>query len=268
MQDIQKMTLLDHQPPAQPEFADREAWKQHLRKWGVYAAAAGAALATTTRADADIIYSGVLDITVTPPASSSLFVRKVSAKSISINHHRLAARAADTLHNLPGSSFRLLSANLRGVGLGFGASFFTTSTYGNRIAKNALIYNLGQAIHPAATNAYAFLAFSESGIPPRRFGPISAPGSGFVGFQTSGGDLGWVDVKLTAGPGPIAPAGQDFLDQLEIISYAYNDVPGAPINAGQTPDVPEPGSLALGLLAIGASGLIAWRKRRAESQPQ
>jgi hypothetical protein len=95
MQDIQRMTLLDHQPPAQPEFADREAWKQHLRKWGVYAAAAGAALATTTRADADIIYGGVLDITVTPPASS-LFVRKGSTKSISINHHRLAARAGMT----------------------------------------------------------------------------------------------------------------------------------------------------------------------------
>jgi hypothetical protein len=131
------------------------------------------------------------------------------------------------------------------------------------------MYNLGQAIHPAATNAYARLAFSESAtFPSRHFGPISAPGSGFVGFQTSGGDLGWIDVKLTAGPGPIAPAGQDFLDQLEIISYAYNDVPGAPINAGQTSDVPEPGSLALGLLAIGASGLIAWRKCRAERQPQ
>jgi PEP-CTERM motif len=268
MQDIQRMTLLDHQPPAQPEFADREAWKQHLRKWGAYAAAAGAALATTTRADADIIYSGVLDITVTPPASQ-LFVKKVSTKSISINHHRLAARAADTLHNLPGSSFRLLSANLRGVGLGFGASFSTTASYGARNFKNALIYNVGQAIHPAATNVYAFLAGSESAATfPRRYGPIYAPGSGFVGFQTSGGDLGWVDVKLTVGPGPIAPASQDFLDQLEIISYAYNGVPGAPINAGQTSNVPEPGSLALGLLAIGASGLIAWRKCRAERQPQ
>jgi hypothetical protein len=90
------------------------------------------------------------------------------------------------------------------------------------------------------------------------------PGNvGFIGFKFnngSGDQYGWVRIQL----------GQraDFW----IIDYAYGDV-GDPIRAGQkssdemVPEesndmVPEEGSL--GGLALGAVGLLAWRKRRSQ----
>jgi hypothetical protein len=85
------------------------------------------------------------------------------------------------------------------------------------------------------------------------------------------GDLGWLDVKVTSDAG--------FAEELELISWAYNNVAGAPIEAGepieagasieagQTTEVsatPEPGTEALSLLALGAAGILAFRKRRNE----
>ena len=49
-----------------------------------------------------------------------------------------------------------------------------------------------------------------------------------------------------------------------LVDYAYAD-PGEPIRAGQTSSndmVPNEGSL--GGLALGAAGLLAWRKRRSQ----
>ncbi len=80
------------------------------------------------------------------------------------------------------------------------------------------------------------------------------PGNvGFIGFKFnngSGDQYGWVRIQL----------GQraDFW----LVDYAYAD-PGEPIRAGQMSSndiVPEEGSL--GGLAVGAAGLLAWRKRR------
>ena len=54
------------------------------------------------------------------------------------------------------------------------------------------------------------------------------------------------------------PIDHDFM----LVDYAYAD-PGEPIRAGQTSSnetVPDESSL--GWLAVGAAGLLAWRKRR------
>jgi LPXTG-motif cell wall-anchored protein len=45
----------------------------------------------------------------------------------------------------------------------------------------------------------------------------------------------------------------------EILEFAYNSVQFQ----GITTPTPEPGAAALGLLASGAAGLLAWRRRRA-----
>ena len=79
---------------------------------------------------------------------------------------------------------------------------------------------------------------------------------GFIGFKFnngSGDQYGWVRIKM----GNRA----DFW----LIDYAYAD-PGEPIRAGQMSSndiVPEEGSL--GGLALGAAGLLAWRKRRSRA---
>ena len=80
---------------------------------------------------------------------------------------------------------------------------------------------------------------------------------GFIGFKFnngSGDQYGWVRLKFS-GPN----------NAFRLIDYAYAD-PGEPIRAGQTASddmVPEEGSL--GGLALGAAGLMAWRKRRSRA---
>ena len=82
---------------------------------------------------------------------------------------------------------------------------------------------------------------------------------GFIGFRFNNGNgnqYGWVRVKFATRN----PIDYDFW----LIDYAYAD-PGEPIRAGQTSSnemVPEEGSL--GWLALGAAGLLAWRKRRSQ----
>jgi LPXTG-motif cell wall-anchored protein len=89
------------------------------------------------------------------------------------------------------------------------------------------------------------------------FGPGTV--SGFAGFRsTKTGDLGWIDVEV------FDRSADGYPDQLEIISWAYNNVGGASIEAGQTSSTPEPNTAALGLLAAGAAGLLALRRRRAQ----
>ncbi len=57
---------------------------------------------------------------------------------------------------------------------------------------------------------------------------------------------GWIQVNVPGVP-----------DSATITGYAYQDTADAQITAGA---IPEPGSLAL--LALGAAGLAAWRKKR------
>jgi hypothetical protein len=88
---------------------------------------------------------------------------------------------------------------------------------------------------------------------------------GFIGFKFnngSGDQYGWVRLKFGYRNG-------DFW----LVDYAYAD-PGEPIRAGQSSSnemvpeenedvVPQEGSL--GALALGAAGLLAWRKRRSQA---
>ena len=85
-------------------------------------------------------------------------------------------------------------------------------------------------------------------------------GTGYVGFRFNNGagiQYGWGRVWITGHPE----------NAFEVIDYAWGDV-GDRIRAGQTSTnemVPEEGSL--GWLALGAAGLLAWRKRRSQAAP-
>ena len=80
-----------------------------------------------------------------------------------------------------------------------------------------------------------------------------APGVGFIGlkFNTGAGvQYGWVHINMNGSPD----------NSYTMVDYAWGDV-GDTILTGQ---IPEPGSLAL--LAVGAVGLLAWRRQRAKAE--
>jgi hypothetical protein len=104
--------------------------------------------------------------------------------------------------------------------------------------------------------------YPSYGILDSRFGIYqswTAPGIGFVGFRFNSGagvQYGWVRVRMS----------KLTQNAFTVLDYAYAD-PGEPISAGQRSSAeraPDQGSL--GWLALGAAGLIAWRKSRSRTQ--
>ncbi len=89
-----------------------------------------------------------------------------------------------------------------------------------------------------------------------------APGAfGFAGFEfeTSGHntDYGWIRLEYTLGSNGLA-------DGVTVEDWAYDNT-GASIQAGQIStgsSTPEPSTAAMGLLAAGAAGVAALRRRR------
>jgi hypothetical protein len=223
------------------EQRHESAWKEHLNRWGAYAAVTGAALAMSTNADADIIYSGTQNITVSN-----------STKQFQIGP-TLAAKITNRYGTILGF-LRFGEAALKQVGPS--VNFFVASG----VAKN---YATGQPIGGGSLSKLGILRSAQNTTGPAP--PSNPRGSfsgGFVGFEASGDRLGWIHVEVVSEIYGYYP------NEVEVIDWAYNQTAGAPINAGQTSDgtspAPEPGMAALGFLASGAAGLLAWRKRRAQ----
>jgi len=214
-----------------------------MGNWIPYAAAAGAALAMSTNASASIIYSGPQNIPVTIP-TGDVNTQKIAQFSVA------QVDEAVYLQNFTD----IVSARA-----GSAALDFVTSTKRLAFARSgalAKLYNLGQAIlMTGPVSARAVLRENNIDEDGGAFGLGTV--SGFIGFKsTHTGDLGWIDVKV------FDRNSDGYPDELEILGSAYNSVSGGAIDAGETPSTPEPGTAALSLLALGASGILALRKRR------
>jgi hypothetical protein len=240
--------------PDSTESRNNAPGKQHPGNWGVYAAAAGAALAMSTNASAEIFYSGAEDVTVsvavgggpaTQPFTVAGFNERLYVHNVAT--HILGVRsgtgfASDVVSHRPPPP------NLQ---------FFAAQSQGDAIAK---AYALGHMITggDASFGPGALLRQHTTINNVGAFGPGTK--SGFVGFKVSSGalagDLGWVQVKVSDAGSPTYPT------EVEVLGWAYDDS-GAAIAAGDV-GTPEPGTAALGLLAFGALGILALRKRRNE----
>jgi MYXO-CTERM domain-containing protein len=108
-------------------------------------------------------------------------------------------------------------------------------------------------------SSQALLRTRSNGGASGAFGPGSV--TGFAGFKNSAGDYGWLHIRVSD------VGGSGFPIEAELIDWAYNDVAGTSVKAGDmgVAATPEPGNAALGLLALGAAGVLALRKRCNES---
>jgi hypothetical protein len=210
-------------------------------RWVAYATAGAAtAIAGVNTAEADIHYSGVINqVFNAPPGTFAYATLPLAAGASSTPiHYRFSSGtrgfAGFAVHGAVSGAFN-----------GFYSGGFP---YVSR-----LMFGQNPATHPfisptsGALPGYGTLAFG-SGYANSQW--LSA-GIGFVGlrFNTgSGVQYGWARLNMDGSPG----------NSFTLVDYAWGDV-GTPITAGQ---IPEPGSL--GLLALGAAGLVAWRKRRSQ----
>ena len=221
-------------------------------RWLAYATAgAASAFTCANSAEATIHYSGII-------------------------HEFLGAcedKKANFQLDQPGDSFRLRHSLFFGCTFSYGGTAYF-SIRGRAGAAFAGFYNPCPSAHVVsvsnlnrgqlisrrpflARNSGVLAAFQLYCSSTGSVGQFDGGGIGFIGFKFnngSGDQYGWVRIKMATR----FPIDHDFW----LIDYAYAD-PGEPIRAGQTSSnemVPEEGSL--GWLALGAAGLLAWRKVR------
>ena len=135
--------------------------------------------------------------------------------------------------NQNNSQFQNLALNVVvGPSLGAGYRFGTGGFYSRWVARNGVV----------APTAKGF----SDGVP------------GYFGFQftdAGGSNLyyGWAEITIDAKN-----------TAYTINEWAYNSTAGGSINVGETgvSAVPEPSSLSLALIGLGAGGVLAWRRRK------
>jgi hypothetical protein len=239
------------------------------RRWAVFSTAAGSALGFAASAACDIVYSGPQNVMITLPNpgfySASNFapinVDFAGGPELELRLHYSTFFGVDRtgfaqLNGLGAGAF------LRGPGEGpFGTVNVRRLASGDVISAGAGAF-VGV---PAGGNyAYGNLAVQDSQNT-FNYGLWQFDGkiTGFAGFRfTQGGNnhFGWIrltiedtdDIDRTP-------------DKLTAVDWAYENRPDTAIEAGATP---EPTSLALMSLALGAGGVMALRRRRQLAKAQ
>jgi len=217
----------------------------NTRKLLSYTAAASSAFVFSATADAAVIYSGTKNIT-----SDGFVDINGGGNDFSI-----------TVSSMPGAS-SYGYANLNPIG---GAQFIRTNFRDvKKLASGSTISAGGNFFDSQGSFRYVVIDSSGGKFEEGDWaGGAAGETSGFAGFKLNdnGTDIfGWLRFSIeNEGPGnPFIAEG--FPVKVTLIDWAYEDT-GASILAGQKVSaVPLPGSL--GLLAMGVSGLAAFRRRK------
>ena len=237
----------------------RQTAKISHSRWLAYATASAAtALAGTHSAEAAIHYSGILNQKFPPHMDTDKTFPLDQAGDFLVFERHESLQFFSHSHIDYFSPQGIASAAFR-VSRATGASYYFY------VSKLHFGQNVSSGSFPRPVN-YGIMAFHfhYGGD----YGPWKDRGSGCVGFKFNNGagiQYGWVQVKTYGAPE----------HAFEVVSYAYAD-PGEPIKAGQTSsngqvpdqdstDEPAPTEGSLGGLALGAVGLLAWRKSRSRT---
>jgi MYXO-CTERM domain-containing protein len=219
-------------------------------RWLAYASASAAtALTTASQVEAEIHYSGKINIFFPPDETKSVVLPlDQPGDSISFAHTGTGSWADFFLVRCAKSG---AFVGQYGVGFEYAYVFRINKRHQNR-------YISQDPLTAAGLGGYGALGtMVRSGQSSQKW-RWHGSGIGFVGFRFnngSGNQYGWARVHMD---GPSS----NF--SFTVIDYAWAD-PGEPIKAGQTSSsttAAEPEEGSMGLLALGAAGLARWRNRR------
>ncbi|MEO0529615.1 MAG: PEP-CTERM sorting domain-containing protein [Planctomycetota bacterium] len=206
----------------------RTAANSTARK-AAYSLAAGAAAGMgAAEADAQIIYSGVQDLSIAQFNSQDLNLDGDAYNDILLKNYVFGG-------NYQGATVNFAPGKVVG--------FTTGLSYASALAAGDLIDATTTAGGPFAVS----LAYANN--PDSQFDNVDGA---FIGLEfpiNATSHFGWVRVSIDNAAGTFV-----------INDWAYNATPGEGLLAGQ---IPEPGTL--GLLAAGAAGVAAMRKRRRDN---
>ncbi|MGI8966943.1 MAG: PEP-CTERM sorting domain-containing protein, partial [Limisphaerales bacterium] len=212
----------------------------------------------TQNADASIIYSGLQNLSVpTTNGQGGLYIdMELLTHFNAITNGSQPGGGPGPLVSTWDFNFyqrRTTSAN----GPGSLRFYYNTGT-GNMFSTNPIRYSFGvvsngqNAALPSGTLVDGTSPFGQVSGLTNFYGTTAFMGLEFRNNANTTNFFGWL--RLTGGPGVAPTPGFP----ATVVDWAYDNT-GAGIRVGA---VPEPGTLALGCLAAGAAGMIAWRKRK------
>ncbi len=225
-------------------------------RWLAYATAGlASSFAADQSADAEIHYSGPLNITF--DASPGHPVRM----KFPLNNGSAYFGLANLRAPQPWTGYGMAGFLIKAPGrAGFAATSYgvyrwvSQLTYGETISQHQFLQNKLQHGLYFDNKLGKLVKYYDN------YGHWNRGDTGFVAFKFDAGtgiQYGWARVHIEGNP----PLTGDFT----LIDYAYGD-PGDQLTAGQTlsnETVPKDGGI--GWLALGAAGLLAWRKGRSRA---
>ena len=252
--------VLSGKPSSRGVNRTPDAWFD--KKLARYALAGGALLAAPLAAKADIIYSGALDEVASDGGSISVSMDSSATIDFTLNTYLWNYGGYGSFggesYTEPNTGTTLESAPLAsgasvGSGNTFGGAFTLFEDYGYYSEYSYEYSSSGcgyKGEYPCYATGYSGPYYNTYGSWPDSGTPYYLGVSFTRGGQTY---YGWAEVATYVTTGSA---------EVVLYGYAFNDVAGASILAGEmTNPVPEP-KPTMALLALGAVGVMALRRRR------